>query len=81
MSFWIYTLYLLGSAVFRRHRLLLTTACVVFILVSLTISDVIEDDMAGVATLIFLMLSVANIVGSYMLFKRMQVINNKWLNI
>lgn len=81
MFFWIYTLYLLGSAVFRRHRLLLTTACVVFIMVSLTISDVIEDDMAGVATLIFLMLSVANIVGSYMLFKRMQVINNKWLNI
>lgn len=81
VSFWIYTLYLLGSAVFRHHRLLLTTVSVVFIMVSLIISDVIKADMAGVAILIFLMLSVANIVGSYMLFKRMQVINNKWLNI
>ena len=73
---WMYTFYILGSAVFRRYRLLLTTATLVFVMVCL-----INSDIVALTYVIFIVLSIANIVGSYMIFKRMQVINNKWLNI
>ena len=78
---WIYTFYILGSAVFRRYRLLLTTATLVFVMVCLVNSDIISEGRVALTYVIFIVLSIANIVGSYMLFKRMQVINNKWLNI
>lgn len=78
---WIYTFYILGSAVFRRYRLLLTTATLVFVMVCLVNSDIISGGRVALTYVIFIVLAIANIVGSYMLFKRMQVINNKWLNI
>ena len=78
---WIYTFYILGSAVFRRYRLLLTTATLVFIMVCFINSDIFYEGRVVLAYVIFIILSIANIVGSYLLFKRMQVINNKWLNI
>lgn len=78
---WMYTFYILGSAVFRRYRLLLTTATLVFIMVCFINSDIFYEARVVLAYVIFIVLSIANIVGSYLLFKRMQVINNKWLNI
>lgn len=78
---WMYTFYILGSAVFRRYRLLLTTATLVFVMVCLINGDIISEGRVALTYVIFIALSIANIVGSYMIFKRMQVINNKWLNI
>ena len=78
---WMYTFYILGSAVFRRYRLLLTTATLVFVMVCLINSDIVSEGRVALTYVIFIVLSIANIVGSYMIFKRMQVINNKWLNI
>lgn len=78
---WMYTFYILGSAVFRRYCLLLTTATLVFVMVCLINSDIVNEGRVALTNVIFIVLSIANIVGSYMLFKRMQVINNKWLNI
>lgn len=50
-------------------------------MVCLINGDIISEGRVALTYVIFIALSIANIVGSYMIFKRMQVINNKWLNI
>lgn len=91
----VHSFYTLGSAFFRKASLLLTTAAGLFLAyiviyftkdfvnISITIND-------GTGTFcyssliydaILCVLSVINYLASYKIFSRMQVINNKWINI
>ena len=81
-SLWIYTLYILGGAVFRRHRILFTTIAVTVMHVSAVehITEAADMSAMGIAVLLGI-LCMANVAAAYALFRRMQVINNKWLNI
>lgn len=91
---WCHSLYVLGSAFFRRHRFLLTTT--VFIVLEVIIAQLSGDfghftlgldrkaDLTAwcfVYGSIHLVLAVVNYWAAYKLFTRMQVINNRWINI
>lgn len=81
-SLWIYTLYVLGSAVFRRHRILFTTIAVTVIHISAAehISAAADMSAMGICVLLAVLCAV-NVAASYAVFSRMQLINNKWFNI
>lgn len=93
-SFWAYSLYILGGALFRRRQLVLTTLAHFIIGMALTpvfISFVDKADgesvrlaatgLAWAAAAVFIIVCLINWWLSYRIFRRMQVINNKWLNL
>lgn len=93
-SFWAYSLYILGGALFRRRQIVLTTLAHFIIGMALTpvfISFVYKTDgesarlaptgLAWAAAVVFAAVALLNWWLSYRIFRRMQVINNKWLNI
>lgn len=79
---WTYSFYMLGSALLRRHPLLLTSLALIAInilgiaLFHRYIPELSLTIMAG----IFWALIAANVAAAYWLFCRMQVINRKWFN-
>ena len=92
--FWVYSLYILGGTLFRRHQFVMTSVVysVIGLLGMLLLFNVLDGtDKATVILMIdvwlwtFFALTVA--VGvfnwwlSYRIFRRMQVINNKWINL
>lgn len=92
---WVHSSYLLGGVVFRRRQFVLTSLVhfVLSFVFALVISNVGENDdikelkpfsanvFMGVTSAVFAVLTVADYCLSYILFKRMQVINNRMLNI
>lgn len=85
-----YTLYLLGGSVFRKSQWLWTSiAGVVLMMTSIAILNkyvVIVDEeglvpLCWMLSVVFVVLSIFNVWASYKVFTRMEVINNKWLNL
>lgn len=96
-AFWAHSLYVLGGAFFRRRQFVLTSCAhfALGILSLIIISYIpkesiflsIEKSQNLVNTIAYVYTAVAIIVGlfnwwlAYKLFKRSQVINNKWINL
>lgn len=90
--FWAHSFYVLGGAFFRRRQFILTS-CAHFALgiLSLIIISYIplsaKEGLKFVNTIAYVYTAVAIMVGllnwwlTYRLFKRSQVINNKWINL
>lgn len=88
---WTHSFYILGSAFFRRHPFILTSLVIMAIQVILglighNVTDslfhyTLSDADRCVVAVIQLALIVFNYWASYKLFKRTNVINNKWINI
>ena len=92
--FWVHSLYILGGAFFRRRQFVLTT--VVHFVLMLVFTPLIIDIVDGfdrdtvefwattwawtVAAVLFA-LGVLDWWLSYKIFRRMQVVNNKWVNL
>lgn len=92
-GFWVHSLYVLGGAFFRRRQFILTS-CVHFLLGFLLLflsrydsSIFIDPDTTHIRNLLYAYPFVAIAVAlfnwwlAYKLFKRSQVINNKWINL
>ena len=93
-TFWAHSFYVLGGTLFRRRQFVLTTlAHFVLMLVGTAIivdsvDGVSHDTLrrwgptwTGIAATVFALWGVADWILSYKIFCRMQVINNKWVNI
>lgn len=88
---WTHSFYILGSAFFRRHPFILTSLAIVAIDIVLGMTGynmtdslfhhILSDAERCVVAVILLALIVFNYWASYRLFKRTNVINNKWINI
>lgn len=91
--FWAHSLYVLGGAFFRRRQFILTS-CVHFLLGFLVLflsryksSIFIDPDTTHLRPLLYAYPLVAFAIAlfnwwlAYKLFKRSQVINNKWINL
>lgn len=93
MSVLHHSIYILGSIVFRRHRFIITSVFLVIASTALTFygigpADFMEPDLTqhgtGVyAALFFVLLAITVFcyIAAYKLFRRSQVISNKWFNI
>lgn len=94
LAVWGHSLYILGGAFFRRRQFVLTSCVhliigILFITVSVTDNDLMSNihseeqiNLMLYATAVLLtVLGVLNWWLSYKIFKRMQVINNKWINV
>ena len=93
-GFWMYSFYILGGALFRRRQFVLTTLvhfvlCMVFTPLFVSHVDGIDHDtarhlmvpLAWTGAAVFTAWGIADWILSYKIFRRMQVINNKWLNL
>lgn len=94
LAVWGHSMYILGGAFFRRRQFVLTS-CVHFIIGMLFITVSVTDNgfmsnirseeqislMLYAAAVLLTVLGVVNWWLSYKIFKRMQVINNKWINV
>lgn len=93
-GFWVHSLYILGGALFRRRQFVFTTLahCIIGLAFTPVIVNFIDDlDRATAEQLfcpvmwtagtVFTLLFLFNWWLSYKIFHRMQVINNKWLNL
>lgn len=93
-AFWVHSLYILGGALFRRRQFVLTTLahCIIGLAFTPVIVNFIDNlDRATAEQLfcpvmwtagtVFTLLFLFNWWLSYKIFHRMQVINNKWLNL
>lgn len=91
---WVHSTYVLGGVFFSRKWFALTSLAhlvlgiaVIWILstihgnVSVSFSESDMEVVAGVYDVVMLGLSVFNFWYSFRLFKRMQIINNKWINL
>lgn len=91
--FWAHSLYVLGGTFFRRRQLILTS-CVHFLLGFIALflsryknSVIIDPDDMHINVLLCIYPFVAFAIAlfnwwlAYKLFKRSQVINNKWINL
>ncbi|WP_036880162.1 hypothetical protein [Xylanibacter oryzae] len=89
---WMHSIYMLGGTFFRRNAWLFTTMALIFasIIFGWIVSsfdfnmhlDVTSSSaVANTFSIVFLILIVINYFASYKLFTRMQVINNKWINV
>ncbi|MGN1375553.1 MAG: hypothetical protein ACI4V5_03250 [Prevotella sp.] len=85
---WIHSLYILGGVFFRKNQFVLTT--LIHIVVSIIVVQIIKesglymyiDQMNTTFIIIALKVLIAlDYYLSYKLFCRIQVINNKWINI
>lgn len=87
----LYTCYLLGAALFRKANWILTSLITITILliavpnIVFEFPDLLEYEnrhlVTGIVMAVFFGLSAFNVWASYKLFTRMQVINNKWVNL
>lgn len=93
-AFWVHSLYILGGALFRRRQFVLTTLahCIIGLAFTPIIVDFVDSlDKATAEQMfcivmwtagsVFTLLFLLNWWLSYRIFRRMQVINNKWLNL
>lgn len=93
-SYWIYSLYVLGGAFFRRRPLVLTLCsmallCLLFLVLFVSLADnfmhvsliTYIEPGAWTCFAIFTLLTALDWWLSYVLFRRLQVINNKWINL
>ncbi len=93
-AFWVHSLYILGGALFRRRQFVLTTLahCIIGLAFTPIIVDFVDNlDKATAEQMfcivmwtagsVFTLLFLLNWWLSYKIFRRMQVINNKWLNL
>ena len=92
--FWIHSIYVLGGVFFRRRQFVLTS-CFNFLLAiagTLVASVLLKNYLAvgstgniGIlaiaACVVFILWGAADWWLAYRLFRRMQVINNKWINL
>lgn len=85
---WLHSLYILGGTFFRRNSGLFTTLILiatafVFAFIHFTPSINMSTDTAGYISIItvFGLLTVLDYWAAFQLFKRIQVINNKWINV
>ena len=85
---WIHSLYILGGVFFRKNQFVLTT--LVNIVLAIVLTKIIKetgififiDDIQTTFIIVFLILLIAlNYYFSFKLFCRIQVINNKWINL
>lgn len=87
-----HSIYLLGGTIFRRRQIVLTSITLILAIIilawtaSLFIPNIHidEDSLKGIVYFIIYILPifiVANYWLSFHIFKKMQVINNKWINI
>ncbi|MDE6354547.1 MAG: hypothetical protein K2L56_05790 [Prevotella sp.] len=91
MALFVHALYLLGGSLFRRHALLSTTFSLIaigLILGWLNVSPYSVNVMFGdvikptrIFPFFFGVLTVLCYWGAYRIYCRMQVINNKWINL
>ena len=92
MSVWGMSIFLLGGVFFRRYAWLLTAATLHFafiILISIASNfssfnfDLNEASAAWLfncANIVITLLIILNVVLAYWMYRRLQVINNKWIN-
>jgi hypothetical protein len=92
--FWVHSLYILGGALLRRRQFVLTTL-VLFVLGIATvpilrylaegafheITRELAIPLIWTGAAVFTAWGIADWILSYKIFHRMQVINNKWLNL
>lgn len=86
--FWAHSLYVLGGAFFRRRQFILTS-CVHSLLglIALCVYQIIDPDGTHINVLLCICPFIAFAIAlfnwwlAYKLFKRSQVINNKWINL
>lgn len=87
----LYTCYLTGAALFRKANWILTSLVTITILlivvpkIVLDFPNLLEYEnrylVTGIVMAVLFVISVFNVWASYRLFTRMQVINNKWVNL
>lgn len=93
-ALWTHSTYVLGGVFFRRKQVVITSLVhfVFWMAVLWTISKIDEnigkvklmlsfEDAANILSVVFVALTIFNYWLSFRLFKRMQVINNKWINV
>lgn len=93
-AFWAHSLYILGGTLFRRRQLVLTTlahSIIGLVFTPMLIQFVDSSDslalrdslvaIVWIAAAVFAVWGLLDWWLSYRIFRRMQVINNKWLNI
>lgn len=93
-AFWAHSLYILGGTLFRRRQFVLTTLAhsvigLVFTPMLIHFADssdslALRDSLVAIvwtAAAVFAVWGLVDWWLSYRIFRRMQVINNKWLNI
>lgn len=85
---WGHSIYVLGSAFFRRNRFLLTSValCVLQILFAaclpvLPTVSLFDADVSTAEIGILLVPAAGHYWLAFVIFRRMQVINNKWINV
>lgn len=88
LSIWTHSFYMLGSAFFRRNRFLFTT--ITLCIVQIAAGSVIPYtpvfgqsglDFTTLAAVPMIALAAVQYWLAYFIFTRMQVINNKWINL
>lgn len=92
--FWVHSLYILGGTLFRRRQFVQTTLahCVIGLVFTPILINFVDssDSLALRDSLVAIVWTAAAVFAvwglldwwlSYRIFRRMQVINNKWLNI
>ena len=93
-AFWVHSLYILGGTLFRRRQFVQTTLahCVIGLVFTPMLIHFVDssDSLALRDSLVAIVWTAAAVFAvwglldwwlSYRIFRRMQVINNKWLNI
>ena len=93
-AFWVHSLYILGGTLFRRRQFVQTTLahCVIGLVFTPILINFVDTSyavalretiisMVWVAAVVFIVWGLVDWWLSYRIFRRMQVINNKWLNI
>lgn len=93
-ALWTHSTYVLGGVFFRRKQFVFISLAyfVLGMAVLWTISKIDEnigkeklmlsfEDVANILSVVFVALTIFNYWLSFRLFKRMQVINNKWINV
>ena len=93
-AFWVHSLYILGGTLFRRRQFVQTTLahCVIGLVFTPILINFVDTSyavalretiisMVWVAAVVFIVWGLVDWWLSYRIFRRMQVINNKWLNV
>ena len=93
-AFWVHSLYIRGGALFRRRQFVLTTLahCIIGLAFTPVIVNFVDSldkataeqmfcTVMWTAGSVFTLLFLLNWWLSYKIFRRMQVINNKWVNL
>ena len=85
--FYIHSLYIVGGTLFRRQQFLLTSCTIVLVAILLTWDEKTETYTHIFHPFFYILNTTVTLLifvhywASYKLFTRMQVINNKWLNV